>query len=73
MTKKEIEELVDAKLAKLTDLTGTGDKPSAWAEEAVAWAKEQGIFAGDGKGNYGWQQPVTREQLALILMAMNPA
>ena len=73
MTKKEIEALVDArvdaKLARLTDITGTGDNPSAWAEEATRWAIEQGIFAGDGEGNYGWQQPVTREQLAVILMA----
>ena len=73
MTKAEIEALVDArvdaKLAKLTDITGTGDKPSPWDEEATRWAIEQGIFAGDGKGNYGWQQPVTREQLAVILMA----
>ena len=73
MTKKEIEELVDAKLAKLTDLTGTGDTPSGWAAEAVRKAKELGLFAGDGEGNYGWQQPVTREQLAAILLAMNPA
>ena len=43
------------------------EKPSAWAEEACAWAVEQGIFQGDGQGNFRWQEPVTREQLAVIL------
>lgn len=43
------------------------DAPSSWAKEACEWAKEEGIFAGDGKGNFNWQQPVTREQLAVIL------
>ena len=27
----------------------------------------QGIFAGDGAGNYGWQQPITREAVATIV------
>ena len=74
MTKEEIEALIDTrvnvKLAKITDLTGTGDNPSAWAEEATRWAIEHGIFSGDGKGNFGWRQHVTREQLAVILKAL---
>ena len=41
--------------------------PSAWARAACEWAVKQGIFQGDGKGEYNWQQPVTREQLAVIL------
>ena len=45
----------------------TGDRPTSWHREACAWAKEQGIFKGDGSGNYGWQKAVTREQLAQIL------
>ena len=77
MTKAELEALidasVDAKLTKLTDITGTGDHPSPWAKGAAEWAEKIGLFLGDGEGNYGWQQPVTREQLAVILMAMNPA
>lgn len=43
------------------------DAPSSWAKEACEWAKEEGIFAGDGNGNFNWQQGVTREQLAVIL------
>lgn len=42
-------------------------EPSAWAKEAAAWAVEKGLFAGDGTGNFRWQEPVTREQLAVVL------
>jgi hypothetical protein len=48
-------------------LAGTGDEPSSWAQDACAWAKETGLFQGDGQGSYGWQQGVTREQLAMAL------
>ena len=43
------------------------EEPSDWAREATAWAVERGLFAGDGAGRYRWQDPVTREQLAVIL------
>lgn len=46
-------------------------QPSAWAREACEWAMAEGLFVGDGKGNFDWQQPVTREQLAVILYARN--
>ena len=38
-----------------------------WYEKAMAWAKENGIFTGDSAGNFGWQQPVTREAVAKLL------
>lgn len=59
-------------LAKALSVAGTGDVPSEWAQEAVSEAKVSGLFAGDGKGNYGWQLPVTREQLAVILQKALP-
>ena len=52
---------------ELLSVAGTGDQPSAWAREATAWAKENEIINGDGEGNYGWQQPITREALATVL------
>lgn len=52
---------------ELLALAGTGDTPSDWAREATHWAKEMGIFSGDGAGNYGWQQPITREAVAQVL------
>ncbi len=47
--------------------SGAGDYPSSWAKEATQWAKENGLFAGDGAGNYDWQQPISREALAAVL------
>ncbi|UOO38262.1 CHAP domain-containing protein [Oscillospiraceae bacterium CM] len=52
---------------KYLSVAGTGDKPSAWAREATEAMKAKGVFNGDGQGNYGWQKPVTREALAVIL------
>ena len=74
MTKSEVEKLIDsrvaAKLASLTDITGTGDNPSDWAKSATDWAKDAGIFAGSN-GNFGWQKALTREQAAVILHNMS--
>lgn len=53
--------------AKLTSCADTGDKPSDWAKEATGYCKQKGIFCGDGNGNYGWQQPITREAVAQIV------
>lgn len=52
---------------QLTTCTGTGDTPSGWAKEATEYCKKAGIFNGDGAGNYGWQQPITREAVAQII------
>ena len=41
--------------------------PSPWAEAACKWAVEQGLFKGDDKGDLRWQEPVTREQMAVLL------
>ena len=41
--------------------------PSAYAAEAVAWAVENGIIAGNTEGDLMLSQPVTRQQLAAIL------
>lgn len=63
----EGEEELDMTKDELMNVEGTGDKPSAYAVAATKWAKEQKIFNGDGRGNYGWQQPVKREDVAVIL------
>ena len=41
--------------------------PSAYAEEAVAWAVENGLLYGDAQGDLMLSQPVTRQQLLVIL------
>ena len=40
---------------------------SAYAEEAVAWAVENGLLQGNEAGNLMLSQPVTRQQLAAVL------
>ena len=69
--KKRIAEELDMTKQELLSLEGTGDRPSGWASDAAEWAKRTGLIAGDEKGNYGWQQPVTRETLALILQRLS--
>ena len=41
--------------------------PSAYAEEAVAWAVENGLLYGNAAGDLMLSQPVTRQQLMVIL------
>lgn len=62
-----LQEDINVTKQEFLSLDATGDFPSEWAEEATSWAKKQGLFAGDGAGNYGWQQPITREALAQVL------
>ncbi len=38
-----------------------------WYTEAVRWATSQGIVGGYGNGNFGPNDPITREQLAVML------
>ena len=59
--------MTDEQVKQMTDCTGTGDNPSGWAKESTDFCKRAGIFNGDGEGNYGWQQPITREAVAQIL------
>ena len=65
--KNHLEGELDMTKEELVSVTGTGDHPSAWAREATAWAKENGILNGDGNGNYGWDRPITREALVTVL------
>lgn len=69
--RKLVEEELDMTKQELLSLSGTGDHPSDWAQEAVQWAKRTGIAAGDEQGNFGWQQPVTREALAVMLYRLS--
>ena len=41
--------------------------PDAWCAPAVAWAAEQGVVSGYGGGLFGPDDPITREQLAVML------
>ena len=39
----------------------------AWYTEAIRWATSQGIISGYGNGMFGPDDPITREQLAVML------
>ena len=52
---------------KLTSCAGTGDHPANEMKAATEFCKRKGIFAGDGTGNFGWQQPITREAVAQVI------
>ena len=67
---KKLKGELDVTKEELLSTAGTGDRPSAWAKDATDWAKENGVFLGDGEGNYGWQQPITREALAQVLQRL---
>lgn len=50
------------------DAAAFNDVPAAsWAYDAVCWAAETGIVAGDGNGSFMPKNTVTRETLALML------
>lgn len=42
------------------------ETPSAWAADAVEWAKDKGILLGDGDGKYRPHDALTREEACLI-------
>ena len=49
----------------LLDFSDLAD--DAWYTEAVRWAASQGIVSGYGDGTFGPDDPITREQLAVML------
>ena len=65
--KYESEDELEMSKDELISVAGTGDNPSEWAKEATEKMKELGVFNGDGQGNFGWQQPITREAVAVVL------
>lgn len=60
---------LDMTQEELMSVVGTGDTHSSWATPAIEYMKENGIVKGDGKGNYGWEKPITREAFVTILYA----
>ena len=65
--KRLVMEVMEVTKEELLSLQGTGDAPSDWAREATEWAKQNGVFTVDSAGNFGWQQPITREAAAKLL------
>lgn len=43
------------------------EQASDWARDAVSWAVEKGILKGRGGDDYALQQPITREEMCVML------
>lgn len=66
-TGSDLNMTIDEARNELTTMDGTGAAHSAWSDTAVSKLVKAGIFTGDGAGNYGWEQCITREAVAEIL------
>ena len=69
-TQSNLNMTIDEARTELTALAGTGSAHSAWADQAITTLVKAGVFNGDGSGNYGWGQCITREAMATILYNM---
>jgi len=61
---------IDEAKTELTTITGTGNSHSEWADTAVTKLTNAGVFGGDGNGNFGWEQCMTREAVAVTVYNM---
>lgn len=43
------------------------EQASPWAKDAVAWAVEKGILKGRGDDDYALQEPISREEMCVML------
>ena len=43
------------------------EQASPWAQDAVAWAVEKGILKGRGDDDYALQEPISREEMCVML------
>ena len=56
-----------AKLSEYTESDFTDVKADSWYGASVIWANSEGLVNGIGNSEFGVGQPMTREQLAVIL------
>ncbi|MEF9971045.1 MAG: peptidoglycan recognition family protein [Oscillospiraceae bacterium] len=42
-------------------------EPDGWAKASCDWAVKNGIFVGDGSGDFRWRSSVSRQELAAVL------
>lgn len=67
MTDEEFYKRFCESMSKYMQIGGTGDKPSAALKQDTEWAKQNGLFQGNGAGDYGWALPITRQAVAAVL------
>ncbi|MEL4105804.1 glycoside hydrolase domain-containing protein [Oscillospiraceae bacterium WX1] len=66
-TGSELTMTIEEARKELTDVSGKGAAHSPWADAAVEKLTKAGIISGDGNGNFGWEQCMTREAVATAL------
>lgn len=64
---EELDMNIEEARKQLTSCADTATRPPHGRATRRNSGKRKGIFNGDGAGNYGWQQPITREAVAQIL------
>jgi hypothetical protein len=47
-----------------------GDEHDEYASEAIAAAKESKLFIGVGQDNFEWRDPITRQDMAVLLFRL---
>lgn len=62
LTAEQVKALADRLIAVLKELP-----PSAWSEEARAWAEDNGIITGDESGNRQYKKFCTREEVVQLM------
>lgn len=74
MNKRAVAARAIAKAIVETDgkqwVESSDDGASAWAKEYTEQAKAMGLFSGDSNGGYRWQDYLTREEAAAVLLRM---
>jgi hypothetical protein len=55
---------------RLDDVFGSTPDVDPWAADAVAWAQEAGLMLGDPDGRFRGRDPVTRQELAVVLQRL---
>lgn len=43
------------------------NEPAPWAKDACDFVIRNGIFKGDEKGNFHWRNPISRQELAVVI------
>lgn len=56
-----------SKAAALPDEPVSPDSPDTWAAKSCAKGVKKGLVQGDGQGHYGWREPITLQQLMVIM------
>lgn len=61
-------DLAEQVTARLREWNFTGDStPAKWSKDAVEWAVDNGLLAGDNNNDLMLRSPITREQFCVVL------